>query len=301
MPCLDGVYAASLTPQHADLRIDIDAWTDHIRRLLAHGCTGVLLFGSTGEANSFSVRERQEGLAAVLDAGIPPERLMVGAGCCALPDTVALIRHALDHGVPGVLVMPPFYYRDVSEDGTFAALEHIVTQVDDDRLAIYLYHFPKMSGVPYTPALIERLCDAFPDTIAGVKDSSSNWAHMRLLCALFPDLQIFGGTEAFLLDLLEEGGAGCISATANVTGPLAGQIAEQWQQRDMRAAQARLTQLRTVLANAPVIPGLKHAMAAITDRPDWLHMRPPLTPLDADARNALQTALADLEIPLATI
>lgn len=297
MSCPDGIYTASLTPLHADLSIDVDTWTRHIRRLLDGGCTGVLLFGSTGEANSFSVAERQAGLEAVLDAGLPADRLMVGAGCAALPDTAALARHALDCGVTNVLVMPAFYYQGITNDGAFSLLAQIMQRVDDERLSVYLYHFPKMSGVPYTHELITRLFEAFPDTIAGVKDSSSDWTHMRGLRATFPDLQIFAGNEAYLLDMLEAGGAGCISATANVTHPLAGTIFERHGSDDLRDEQARLTKMRYALTAHPVIPALKQVMAWRTGHEGWRHLRPPLSPLAPHARHALESALDDVELP----
>ncbi len=302
MPCPDGVYAACLTPLHTDLSIDVPTWTRHIRRLLDSGCTGVLLFGSTGEANSFSVAERQAGLEEVLDAGIPAERLMVGAGCAAVPDTVALARYAVAHGIPGVLTMPPFYYQGITTDGAFAALEHVIRGVDDERLALYLYHFPKMSGVPYTHELITRLVDAFPDTIAGIKDSSSDWTHMRGARAAFPDLQLFAGNEVYLRDTLEAGGAGCISATVNVTHALAGSIFSQQaagtaDTEATHSAQAHLSHIRRTLMAHPTIPMLKQLMAWHTGHEGWQHLRPPLTPLGPYARQALQHAVADLELP----
>jgi len=266
------------------------------------GCTGVLLFGSTGEANSFSVAERQAGLEEVLDAGIPAERLMVGAGCAAVPDTVALTRHAVAHGIPGVLTMPPFYYQGITTDGAFAALEHIIRGVGADRLALYLYHFPKMSGVPYTHELITRLIDTFPDTIAGIKDSSSDWTHMRGLRATVPDLQLFAGNEVYLRDTLEAGGAGCISATVNVTHALAGSIFSQQaagtaDTEATHSAQAHLSHIRRTLMAHPTIPMLKQLMAWHTGHEGWQHLRPPLTPLGPYARQALQHAVADLELP----
>ena len=302
MPCPDGIYAACLTPLHPDFSIDVPTWTRHIRRLLDGGCTGVLLFGSTGEANSFSVAERQAGLEGVLEAGIPAERLMVGAGCAAIPDTTALARHALAHDIPGVLTMPPFYYQGITTEGAFAALEQIIRGVDDERLALYLYHFPKMSGVPYTHELITRLVDAFPDTIAGVKDSSSDWTHMRGLRATFPDLQLLAGNEIYLLDTLEAGGAGCISATVNVTHRLAGAVFSQQAAgtADTEAthrAQARLAHIRRTLMAHPTIPMLKQLMAWQTGHEGWQHLRPPLTPLGPHAWQALQHAVADLELP----
>jgi len=305
VPCPDGIYAACLTPLHADLSIDVPTWTRHIRRLLEGGCTGVLLFGSTGEANSFSVAERQAGLEGVLEAGLPAERLMVGAGCAAVPDTIALARHALAHDIPGVLTMPPFYYQGITTEGAFAALEQIIRGVDDERLALYLYHFPKMSGVPYTHELIARLIGAFPDTIAGVKDSSSDWTHMRGLRATFPDLQLLAGNEVYLRDTLEAGGAGCISATVNVTHRLAGAVFAQQAAgtADTKArhrAQARLAHIRRTLMAHPTIPMLKQLMAWQTGHEGWRHLRPPLTPLGSYARHALHQAVADLEFAAPT-
>ncbi len=301
MPCPDGIYAACLTPLHADLSIDVPTWTRHIRRLLEGGCTGVLLFGSTGEANSFSVAERQAGLEGVLEAGIPAERLMVGAGCAAIPDTVALARHALAHDIPGVLTMPPFYYQGITTEGAFAALEQIIRGVDDKRLALYLYHFPKMSGVPYSHELISRLVDAFPDTIAGIKDSSSDWTHMHGLRATFPDLQLLAGNEVYLHDTLEAGGAGCISATVNVTHALAGAVFSQHaagtaDTEATHSTQDRLSHIRRTLMAHPTIPMLKQVMAWQTGHAGWQRMRPPLTPLGSYARQALQHAVADLAL-----
>jgi 4-hydroxy-tetrahydrodipicolinate synthase len=289
-PLPDGVYAASLTPQRDDLSIDIDAFVAHLQWLLGNGCDGLALFGTTGEANSFSVAERMAALEAVLDAGLPADRLLVGTGCCALSDSVALTRHAVAHGIGSVLMLPPFYYKNVSDDGVFAVFDRVIQQVGAADWQIYLYHFPAMTAVPFSHGLVARLRAAYPDVIAGMKDSSGDWRQMQRMIAAFPGFRVFAGTERYLLDILEAGGAGCITATANVTCPLAGAIFTHWRAEDMRPAQHQLTALRAAIEAYPAIPALKRILAEQTGRPAWRTLRPPLAALDeADAADLLES------------
>ena len=283
----DGVYAASLTPQHDDLSVNYERLVAHGRWLLDNGCDGIVLFGTTGEANSFTVAERMAALDAVVDAGLPAHRLLVGTGCCAVPDTVTLTRHAVTKGVGGVLVLPPFYYKNVPDEGVFAAFDRVIQQVGEAKLQVYLYHFPQMSTVPFSDALVERLLSAYPDTIVGMKDSTGDWSHMKHVVEAFPGFRVFSGTERYLLDILEAGGAGCISATVNVTCRLAGEVFARWQSEDMRPLQHRLTAIRAAIMVYPAIPALKRIMAEQTGQADWLNLRPPLTPLGDDEAAAL--------------
>ena len=277
----DGVYAASLTPQRENLSVDHAALAEHARWLLANGCDGIVLMGTTGEANSFDVVERLDILDRGLEAGIPAHRLLVGTGCCAVPDSVTLTRHVVSRGVGGVLMLPPFYYKNVHDEGVFAAFDQVIQKVCEDGLQVYLYHFPPMSAVPFTPELIEKLLMAYPDTIAGMKDSSGDWMHMKSTTEAFPGFRVFAGTERYLLDILETGGAGCITASTNVTCPLAGEIFARWQSEDMRPLQHRLTDIRAAIEAYPMIPALKRIMAERTGRADWLNLRPPMTPITA--------------------
>ena len=180
-----GVFAAALTPQKKDLRVDYEAFIAHCKWLLMNGCNGIAVLGTTGEANSFSVKERIELLDRLIESGIPPDCLLVGTGCCAIPDTVELTRHAVDHGVGGVLMLPPFYYKQVSDDGLFTTFDYIIQQISDEHLKVYLYHFPKMTAVPFSNAVVERLIRTYPDTVVGMKDSSGDWEHMKFLCENF--------------------------------------------------------------------------------------------------------------------
>jgi 4-hydroxy-tetrahydrodipicolinate synthase len=224
-----GVLAASLTPFHSDLTLAQDAFGRHVRWLLANGCDGTLLFGTTGEGLSLTVDERAKGLNTLLAAGLSAERLLVGTGALALPDAVQLTQTATAQGVGGVLVLPPFHFRQIRSEGIFRFYDRLIQRVGDDALRLYFYHFPELSGVPIPFSVIQRLQDAYPEQIAGIKDSSGEWDHTEALCRDFPDLQVFSGTERLLLPVLNAGGAGCISATANVTAALAAQVLADWQ------------------------------------------------------------------------
>ncbi|MFQ5572312.1 MAG: dihydrodipicolinate synthase family protein, partial [Rhodothermales bacterium] len=244
--------------------------------------------------NSFSVAERMEILDALVEAGVPPARLLVGTGCCALPDTLMLTRHAAAHGVGGVLMLPPFYYKNLTDEGLFAAFDRVIQQVGDGRLQVFLYHFPTMSGVPFSHAVVERLLAAYPRTVAGMKDSSGDRAHMKAAVEAFPGFRVFAGTEQYLLDILRMGGAGCITATTNVTCRWAGKIVARRHTEDVRALQRRLTAVRRAIEAYPMIPALKQIMAERTHRMEWLNLRPPLTRLREPEAAALRDRLAQL-------
>ena len=286
-----GVIAASLTPMHTDLSVDHNALATHGRWLLENGCDGILLFGTTGEANSLTVSERKETLDNLMDAGISAEKLIVGTGCCAAGDTIELTRHAINHNVSGILMLPPFYYKSVSDDGLFAAFDAVIQGVGNSDLRIYLYHFPKMSGVPFSLNLIERFLKSYDDTFAGIKDSSGDFDNMKAMIQSFPGFRVFPGTEQLLLDILKLGGAGCISATINATSALAGDIYRRFKGEDMEQAQGGLTAVRKVFETTPFIPGLKTMMSQWTKNDRWLNMRPPFLPLKKDIAVRLAEAL----------
>jgi 4-hydroxy-tetrahydrodipicolinate synthase len=289
-----GLFTATLTALKPDLSVDAQATLEHCRWLRANGSDGIVVLGTTGEANSFSIKERKALLEALVAGGLTPGRLLVGAGCCAVPDTVELAGHAVELGVGGVLLLPPFYYKDVSDDGLFSAIELIRRGVGDSRLKVYLYHIPQFSGVPISQALIRRLVEAYPDTVVGIKDSCGDWQNTESICAAFPRFRTYVGTEEFLLDILKAGGAGCISATTNVTSPLAGEIMIRWKTEDASERQAHLTRLRRAIERYPLIAALKHIISRQYRQEDWRLVRPPFTPLsrtDADALEKDLTAL----------
>ena len=208
-PALRGVIAPVVTPFTADLRPDARRLIALCRWLLARDA-GLAVFGTTSEANSLSVGEKIELLDALVDAGLPVARMMPGTGCCAFPDTVLLTRHAVRHGCGGVLMLPPFYYKAVTDDGLFASFSEVIQRVGDARLRIYLYHIPPVAQVPLSPALVERLVTAYPGTVVGIKDSSGDWNSVRTLLERFAPrgFAVFPGSEALLLAAMRQGRRG---------------------------------------------------------------------------------------------
>lgn len=298
-----GVLVAALTPMKADLSVDSALMSAHCKWLLANGADGLVISGTTGEANSLSVSEREELLDALVAAGVPAERMIVGTGCCAFPDTVKLTKHAINHGVAGVLMLPPFYYKNITEEGLIASFDTVIQRIGSPELRIYLYHFPQMSGTPIPPNTIEALLKRYTGQIVGIKDSSGDFQNMRRMADSFEDFQVFAGSEAFLLDILRVGGVGCISATANVTCSVAAELYANWQASDADDRQMRLTELRLGLQNfpAPFVPMLKQLFAHFSGDNNWLNMRPPhvaLNPLDV---KDLQRLLASLNFDISSI
>jgi 4-hydroxy-tetrahydrodipicolinate synthase len=296
-----GLWAPALTALDEDLAPDAGRTAAHVRRLLdQEGCHGVTIFGTTGEATSFSVAERKAVLEAVLEAGVPAARLMVGTGCCALTDSVELTRHAADLGCTRVLMLPPFYYKGVSDEGLHASYAEVIERTGDAKLEVYLYHFPRLSAVPITHGLVERLLTTHPQTIKGIKDSSGDPEGCAHFIARFPGLAIFPGTEAIMLDMLELGAAGCISASANVNGPAIRRVWDAWKagREDRQDLQDEITATRLVLQANPMIPGLKQILAHRLGDSAWLELRPPLTPLTSAQATALEAELARLGFDL---
>jgi 4-hydroxy-tetrahydrodipicolinate synthase len=298
---LTGVYAAVLTPVTAALAPDHDLLGRHCRWLLGQGCDGLSVLGTTGEANSFSVDERIAIIEALLAAGVPAARLLPGTGCCALPDTVRLTAHAVGAGAGGVLMLPPFYYKGVSDDGLFAAYAEIIERVGDSRLRVYLYHFPQLSGVPLSLALIERLAARYPATVVGLKDSSGDLAGMIAAVQAIPGFAVLSGSDELLLPLLAAGGAGCITAVCNIASAVAAHVVETFRRGDHDAAeqaQARLSEIRRTILGFPLSAALKAMLAAGSGLQQWRNLRPPLLPLPPEQEAELHEALAQIRYRL---
>jgi 4-hydroxy-tetrahydrodipicolinate synthase len=300
-----GVLAPVVTPFKVDLSPDRERFIRHCQWLLSQNC-GLAPFGTTSEANSMSTDERISSLDALVAAGIDPSRMMPGTGCCSITETATLTAHAVKHGCAGVLMLPPFYYKDVSEEGLYRYFSEVVQRVGDARLRIYLYHIPPVAVVGITPKLVERLLKAYPNAIAGMKDSSGDWNNTKTFLDAFAEsarpartgFDVFVGSESFLLANMRNGGAGTISATANVN-PAA--IHELYQKcsgvrrgerrgntkalgtsastTDLDAMQARLNVVRDVFSSRKfpsLIAALKQAIAIYGNDPEWARVRPPL-------------------------
>ena len=287
-----GVLSPVVTPFDSDLHPDEKRLAKHCRWLLDND-VGLAVFGTNSEANSLSVAEKRGLLDALVEVGLPIGRMMPGTGCCSLSDSVELTRHAVRLGCAGVLMLPPFYYKGVSDEGLYRNFAEVVERVGEARLRIYLYHIPPVAQVPISLALIERLLRAYPANIAGVKDSSGDWENTRAMLELFqPEgFDVFAGSETFLLANLRGGGAGCISATANVNpGPIT-RLARTWQQPDADEQQAALDALRAIFQSYVMIPALKAAIAHYSGDVQWTRLRPPLVELDDGQRSDLASTL----------
>lgn len=296
-----GVNAAVLTAMAPDLSPDLDRMAAHARWLLAHGCNGLGILGTTGEANSFGLHERKAILEGLIGRGIPAARMMPGTGCASLTDTVELTRHARDAGCPGVLVLPPFYYKGPSDDGLFAYFDEVVQRVGGG-VALYLYHFPQQSAVPFSLDLIGRLRAAHPGVFRGVKDSSGDYANMKAMVDAFAadGFEVYSGSDEFVQRILADGGAGCITAASNANCPWGGIVYAKRTGAEADAAQAVLTATRKAATSVPLIPGLREIIARSTGDGGWRTIRPPhlkLTPAQADAVWAAWGAAGALPLP----
>ncbi|GIV78607.1 MAG: dihydrodipicolinate synthase family protein [Litorilinea sp.] len=291
-PTLRGIFAPTLTPFQPDLSPDIPRWIAHCQWLLEQGCHGLCPFGTTSEANSLSVEERMEMLAQLVDAGVSPDVLMPGTGCCAIPDTVRLTRHAVELGCAGVLVLPPFYYKGVSDEGLFRTFAEIIERVGDSRLRIYLYHIPPVAQVGFSLSLIERLLKHYPTTVVGIKDSSGDWNNLHALLTHFPGFGTFTGSERFLLQTLQAGGAGAINAVANVIAAAERALYDDWQSAKAAELQQQIVAFRQAFRTLPPIPALKQILADHRGDPAWLTVRPPLVGLTEAEVAEMQAALA---------
>lgn len=278
-----GVNAAALTPMLPDLSPDIPRFAAHCRWLLANGCNGLGILGTTGEATSFSVAERIAIMEGVVAGGVPAARLLPGAGCAALTDSVTLTKAAAKLGCPGVLVLPPFYYKNPTDDGLFAFFSELVNRTGG-ATKIFLYNFPQQSAVPFSHDLIARLLKAFPTVIKGVKDSSGDFENMRKMAELFAKdgFEVYSGSDEFLTKMLAAGGAGCITAASNVNSPYGARVYAAPGSADGEAAQAVLTATRRAVTTVPLIAGLRSLMARHSGYAGFKTIRPPNMPLSAE-------------------
>jgi len=286
---LRGVLSPAVTPFRSDLSPDPERYVRHCRWLLAHGCSGLAVFGTNSEANSLSADERMSLLEQLIQAGVPAERLMPGTGCCALSDSVRLTAHAVSCGCAGVLMLPPFYYKDVTEEGLYRSYSEVVERVADSRLKLYLYHIPPVSHVGIPLTLIERLLKAYPGTLAGIKDSSGDWNNTQSLLQTFSrsGFDVFAGSEVFLLANMRGGGAGCITATGNVSpGPIDA-LYRAWNTADADRQQSAVSASRARFQKYPMIAALKAAIAHWSGDAGWATVRPPLTELSASQARSL--------------
>jgi 4-hydroxy-tetrahydrodipicolinate synthase len=278
---LRGILAPALTAVTDNFQIDQERTIAHYAWLLENGCDGVLVFGTTSEANSFSVAERQRLLEQAVEAGIKPARLLVGTGCCAFADSIELTRHAVQIGCAGVLMLPPFYYKQLSEDGLFRYFASLIERVANNSWRLFLYHIPPIAIVPFSFSLIEKLIAHYPEIVAGIKDSSGDWEHTKELIERFarPGFGVFPGNESTLVAALRMGAAGCIPGTANVYPQLLQTIFSARQTAEAEEHQSVVSKYRQVILGYPLIPALKALISRMRMDLAWKNVQPPLSPL----------------------
>lgn len=281
-----------LSPVTSTATLDVALFREHAAMLLARGVDGLAPFGTTGEGQSFSVAQRRAGVDALLAAGIPAERIMPGTGCAALADTIELTRHAIESGCQGVLVLPPFFFEAVGDDGVLASYRGLIEGVGDNRLRIYLYHIPQVTGVPISAAAIERLISEFPEVIAGVKDSAGNLEHSLVLVRRFPTLNILVGHEPHLPELLAGGGAGTVCGLSNLYPDVLRRLHDATTDRERHDEVAFLRELLAAMKPHSPMPAMKAIRALQSGEPRWRNVMPPLVALDEQSQARLKASFA---------
>ena len=296
---IEGVHCAAATPVTAEGEPNLVLFTDHCLKLLDEGCHGIALLGTTGEANSFGVDQRKALLEAAIERGVPANTLLPGTSTTNVADTIDLTRHAVRAGAKGVVMLPPFYYKGVSDEGLFRFYARVIEAVADPALRVVLYHIPQVSQIPIGGDLIERLMTEFPDTVVGIKDSKGDMDHMGGLVSRFPGLGVLAGADPLMLPLLKAGGAGCITATSNLRADALRVVWDSWdnpdKQDDVTAAQARIGAWRNLSNNYVQLPTVKAMIARTRDDLGWLNMMPPLVELPETERTDVWTRMEELE------
>jgi 4-hydroxy-tetrahydrodipicolinate synthase len=290
---IEGVLSPVITPFRKDYAPDAQRFVRHCRWLLKSGCAGLAVFGTNSEANSMSVAEKRALLEALVAGGVPAGALMPGTGHCALSDSIEMTRAAVALGCAGVLMLPPFYYKGVSDEGLYRNFAEVIERVGDERLQLYLYHIPPVAQVAITLPLIERLLSKYSGIVAGVKDSSGDWSNTKAMLDAFAKdgFDVFAGSEVFLLDNMRHGGKGCITATGNINpGPIAN-LYRNWRSADADRLQAGISATRKIVQKQPMIPALKAAVAHFGNDRDWKTCRPPLVELTMQQEESLITEL----------
>jgi 4-hydroxy-tetrahydrodipicolinate synthase len=303
-----GVLAPVVTPFKPDLSPECQRFIRHCQWLLSQNC-GLTVFGTNSEANSMSAEERMKLLDVLVAANIDPSRIVAGTGCCSIPETVELTAHAVKHGCAGVLMLPPFYYKDVSEEGLYRYFSEVVQRLGDKRLKIYLYHIPPVAIVGITLKLVERLLKSYPSAITGMKDSSGDWNNTKTFLDAFArdGFDVFVGSESFLLANMRNGGVGTISATANVNPAAIYELYAKLEASrpsavasavsvdlDLEDQQSKLNVVRDVFVSRKfpsMIAALKQAIATYANDPEWARVRPPLVELTAEQAKSLAAEL----------
>jgi 4-hydroxy-tetrahydrodipicolinate synthase len=290
-----GVYAAALTPFHDDFNCNYEAFADHCKDVIHRGCNGVVLFGSSGEGPSFSVSEHFHLLRKIISLGVDPRKIIMGISCCAIEDTVKLATEAMDQHCMAVMILPPFYYKNVNETGTIQFYREVIQRIDRPNLKVILYHIPKYSGVPITLETIRVLREEFPNSVIGIKDSDGNIAYTKEVISTFSNFNVFVGNETHISEAVQFGGAGGISGVANAYPELISSLYKYGIDPKAQNNNEIVQSIAQAIKSYPVFPAIKKVVEN-QKGPAWNILRPPLTPLDAEQSIRLIKTLNQLVI-----
>jgi 4-hydroxy-tetrahydrodipicolinate synthase len=294
-----GVFCASATPVLSDGTPDHAAFAAHAKALIEEGCDGIALLGTTGEANSFSIGQRQAILENVIASGIDPQRLLPGTSQTNVADTVTLMRHAVDAGVKATVVLPPFYYKGVSDEGLFRFYAEAIESVGSNDLRVLLYHIPPIAQVGLSVELVGRLIEAFPGVVVGIKDSSGKLDSMQAFASTFENFSVLAGADPLMLPLLRSGGAGCITSSSNLIGKHLRVVFDNFfdpaQNERVDAAQARINAWRDLSNSYVQLPTIKAMLAKRRNHEGWVRVRPPLVELQPAELEKVWAEMARLE------
>jgi 4-hydroxy-tetrahydrodipicolinate synthase len=278
---IHGVLSPVLTPFKPNLEPDVPRYIAHCKWLVANN-VGLAIFGTNSEAASLSVPERLSLMDALLAAGVPAQRMMPGTGACSLSDAVTLTKHAVANGAAGCLMLPPFYYKGVSDEGLYAYYSEVIERVSSAKLKVYLYHIPAVSGVAITLNLIAMLRKRYPDTVVGIKDSSGVWDNTKAMIDQFAKdgFDVFPGSELPMTQALAIGGVGCISATANINPAGIHAVYAARGTPEGAVLQAKADTIRKIIQAHQMISAMKRVAAEFSGQADWATVRPPLVKMD---------------------
>ena len=298
MHSISGVYSAALTPIKEDLTINKDLYLRHCQYLMKQGHDGLAIFGTTGEANSFSIKEKCESIDFLIKNRIDPKILMPGTGATSVEDSIKMTKHAVQHNVKAVLLLPPFYYKNVTDEGVINYYQKIVEGVGANNLLYVLYHIPQVSGVALNFNIIENLLKLYPNNIAGIKDSSGDTDHMLKTIKYFNDLALFCGHDGLALRVCKRGGAGAITAGTNIAGKLLSFIIHNYKREDeinnFSALQTLMEQIRETLTTSEPISTMKAYFSLVDNISEWNLVMPPLKKIEDPSTHKTVIGLKEL-------
>ena len=290
---IKGLIAPILTPFDNELKVDQIMYNDLAQNLMENGCSGLAPFGTTGEALSVGNKERMEAIEGLVKSGINPKTLIPGTGLCNLPDTIEITKHAIELGCLGAMTLPPFYFKGMSDDGLYEYFEKLIDGVNDQRLKIYLYHIPQVSGVGLSIDLVQKLKSSYPDFIIGIKDSSGVWENTEALLKI-NGLVVYPGAELPVIEAIKLGAPGCISATANLNSKDISKVIDLCHAREWEEAeelQKKVKSVRLLFQDYAPIPAQKSLLALQTKNTMWNNLRPPFIPISEHKTNELANKL----------